>query len=113
MVQLLLRLTAASGRSHELVQALHPLVRRASHSAGCRGAHLAADVEDADVFWYCEEWDDPKGLEARVRTEQFSELLSLMETSVEPPMLEFRVIDETRGLDYVSAVRGCPQGTVR
>jgi quinol monooxygenase YgiN len=106
MIQLIVRLTARVGRSHELVQALHPLIRRAAQSTGCRGAHLAADVEEADVFWYCEDWDDGKALEARVQTDQFSELLGLMETSVEPPLLEFRVIDDVKGLDYVATVRG-------
>jgi len=30
----------------------------------------------------------------------------LMETATEPPLLEFRFISETRGLEYVAAVRG-------
>jgi quinol monooxygenase YgiN len=106
MVQLIVRLIPASGRSHHLVQALHSLIRRAAQSTGCRSAHLSADIERADVFWYCEEWDDASALEAKVRTEQFSELLALMETSVEPPLLEFRVIDDVKGLDYVARVRG-------
>ena len=105
MIQLLVSLTAASGHSQELVQALQPLARRATQSAGCRGAHLAADVSDAHVFWYCEEWDDVEALEAKLRTESFTDFLALAETSVTPPFIEFRVIQEFRGLDYVSAVR--------
>jgi quinol monooxygenase YgiN len=105
MVQLLLRLTAVHGRAHQLVEALQPHARRATRCSGCRAAHLAADVEHADVFWYCEEWDDAAALEAMMRTEQFSQLLVLMETSASQPLLEFRAIGECRGLDYVAAVR--------
>ena len=107
MVQLLLRLTAAPGHAHEVVQALHPHVTRAVHSNGCRAAHLAADVEAADVYWYCEEWDDESALEATIRAPQFTELLALMETSAEPPLLEFRVLEEAKGLDYVATLRAC------
>jgi quinol monooxygenase YgiN len=105
MVQLILRLTAAAGRSHHLVQALHPHVRGAQRTSGCRGAHLAADVDAADVYWYCEEWDDLPSFEAEVRTPQFSELLALIETSAAPPMIEIRVMEEARGLDYVASLR--------
>jgi len=107
MVQLILRLTASPGHAHELVQALHPHVRRAVHTIGCRAAHMAADIGTADVFWYCEEWDDASALEARVRASDFSELLALMETSAEPPLMEFRVINEAKGLDYVASLRHC------
>jgi quinol monooxygenase YgiN len=110
MVQLILRLTAATGRAGQLVEALSPHVRRATRSAGCRAAHLATDVASADVFWYCEEWDDAGALEARVRTDQFAQILAVMETSAEPPVLEFRVIEQSKGLEYVAAVRGGEPG---
>lgn len=106
MVELVLRLTAAPGRNHELVQALYPHVRRAVQSLGCRSAHLSADVEQADVYWYCEEWDALPALEAKVRSEEFAVLLSIMETSASEPVLEIRVVAESRSLDYVAALRG-------
>jgi quinol monooxygenase YgiN len=105
MVELVLRLTAAPGRSHELVQALCPYGRRAGQSLGCRSAHLSADVEQADVYWYCEEWEARAAFEAKVRSEEFAVLLSIMETSVSEPVLEIRVVAESRSLDYVAALR--------
>ena len=63
------------------------------------------DVDAADVYWYCEEWDDLPSFEAEVRTPQFSELLALIETSAAPPMIEIRVMEEARGLDYVASLR--------
>ena len=105
MVQLTLRLTAASGRAHELVEALHALTRHTRRQGGCFGAHIAADVDEANAFWYWEDWEDHEALEEEMRTERFSQLLALMETSSQPPVMEFRVVAETRGLEYVSAVR--------
>ena len=49
--------------------------------------------------------DDPSSVE-RLATERFSRLLALMETAAEPPVLEFRFVERTRGLDYVAEVRG-------
>jgi quinol monooxygenase YgiN len=105
MVQLLVRLMAASGHSEQLAQALQSLAQRATQSTGCSGAHVAADVGDAGVLWYCEEWFEARALEAKVCSGTFTELLALLETSVTPPFIEFRTIQESRGLDYVLAAR--------
>jgi quinol monooxygenase YgiN len=105
MVQLTVRLTAAPGRAHQLVQALHALMRRAQQNEGCSAAHIAADATAGDEFWYSEDWEDVEALEGDMRSDRFSQLLALMETSAQPPLLEFRLIAETRGLEYVTAVR--------
>jgi quinol monooxygenase YgiN len=105
MVQMTVRLTAASGHALELVEALHTLMRPARRHGGCAGAHIAADVDEANAFWYVEDWQDAGALERELRTDRFSQLLALMETSAQRPVLEFRVVTETRGLDYVTAAR--------
>jgi quinol monooxygenase YgiN len=80
-------------------------MRHARRLGGCSSAHLAADVDAANVFWYCEDWRDAEALESELRTDRFSQLLEVMETSAQPPLLEFRVLAETRGLEYVTAAR--------
>lgn len=105
MVQVTLRITAASGHAHELIQALQMRMRHNLPPRGCSSTNLSADVHEANVFWYFEDWRDVAALETELRTVQFSQLLGLMETSAQPPVLEFRVIAETRRLEYVTAVR--------
>jgi quinol monooxygenase YgiN len=104
-VQLSVRLTATSGRAPQLVEALHALMRQSRRHHGCSDAHIAADVDKANTFWYCEDWKDEQALENDLGSERFSQLLALIETSETPPVLEFRTITETRGLDYVTRVR--------
>jgi quinol monooxygenase YgiN len=105
MVQLTVRLTATAGRAHQMVDALHLLMRQTRQRAGCSDAHIAMDVDEANAFWYREDWQDDGALDEALRSDHFSQLLALMETSTNPPVLELRTITETRGLDYVAAVR--------
>jgi quinol monooxygenase YgiN len=112
MVHVIVRLTSQPGRSHALIEALHMLMQRSLQTSGCSNAHLAADIDEADVFWYSEDWLDVGALEARLRGEHFLQLLALIETSVSPPLLEFRMVEERRGLEYVAAVRGADAGTL-
>ena len=106
MLQLTVRLTARPDRSRELVQALRAARREAAGLFGCAAAHLAADLDDANAVWYVEEWPDADEFEAQVRTTRFSHLLSLIETAAFPPLLEVRVVAESRGLDYLERVSG-------
>ena len=106
MLQLTVRLTARQDRAHELVQALRAARRQAAGLFGCSGAHLAADLDDANAFWYVEEWPDADEFEAQVRTTRFSQLVALIETAALPPLLEVRVVAESRGLDYLERVSG-------
>ncbi len=105
MVQLTMNITASLDRAHQLVDVLQRLMRRALQTKGCARARIAADLNQADSFWYCEDWEDEAAFEARVRSDQFSQVLAVMETSSRPPVLEFRTIGESRGLEYVAAVR--------
>jgi hypothetical protein len=50
----------------------------------------------ANAFWYSEDCDSVQARESDIRTDRFSQLLELMETSARTPLLEFRVISETR-----------------
>jgi quinol monooxygenase YgiN len=111
VVQLTVRLTAKAGRAHQLVQALRTVMQHAVLNGACSGAHIAADVDETNAFWYVEDWQDVRELERQLRTERFSHLLALLETAPVQPLLEFRVVAETRGLEYVAAVREAAEGS--
>jgi len=104
MVQMTVRLTATTGHASQLVEALHTLMRQARRHTGCTDSHIAADVDEANTFWYVEDWD-AQSLDIDIRTDRFSQMLELIETSARKPKLQFRVFSATMGLDYVKAVR--------
>ena len=86
--------------------------RQAREHRGCSPVHVVAEIDDAGALWYCEEWQDRDQLEDYMRTSQFARLLALVETSADSPLLEFRLVSETWGLEYVAAVRGVPAAEI-
>lgn len=105
-MQLLLRITAVPGHTDVLLQALRSVMRSVQLDAACVEAHLLADVDDGNVLWYWEDWSGLDGFERHLRTERFGRLLSVIETSSTLPLLECRLVTETRGLAYLASVRG-------
>lgn len=103
VVQLLVRLVAAPGRVSEVVEALRAVMRPAQQARGCSfaGVHTSA-VESRRVL-YVEEWDEACDLYRQFGTERFHRLLELLETAADPPDVEFRIVSETHGLEYISS----------
>jgi quinol monooxygenase YgiN len=105
MTQVFLRLMAPAGRTPEILQALGAIRLPAELDRDCVLTQLGTDAQDPDVVVYLEEWLSADGLAHRVASPNFRGLLNLLELAAEPPMLEFREIARTRGLEYVASVR--------
>ena len=96
------------GQSRSIIDALHELmvVARATH--GCLGCSLATDVGTHADVRYTEDWVDEQILRRELRSDRFTTLATLLESSSRPPLVEFRLPDGTRGLEYAAEVRAAP-----
>ena len=104
MIQLELRIVSDPNGVERMSQALYSLMPPVQLDRGCEGSRLYADPGESNSFFYVEEWASQEDLEREMRSERFRRLLSVMESSPVPPVLEFRFVTRTRGLDYVAEV---------
>jgi quinol monooxygenase YgiN len=105
MIHLVLRIMADPKGAKLMIQALRSLMLPIQLGRGCGGCHLYVDVGESNSFFYVEEWATQKDLEREMQSDRFTRLLSIMESSPAPPMLEFRFVSQIRGLDYIAEVR--------
>ena len=105
MVQLLVRFIVPKDSVHEHVQALRTVLWGAQQARGCRFAEICFPADDDGRLEYVEEWDEEAELRKQFGSERFVHLLGLLELAAKPPLIEFRVISETYGLEYVTAGR--------
>ena len=88
-----------------MIQALRSLLLPIQLDRGCGGCYLHVDSGESNSLLYIEEWATRKDLEREMRSDRFTRLLSVMEGSPKPPVLEFWLISETLGLEYIAEVR--------
>ena len=103
MVELVVRLVAAPGRVQDVLHALRVTMRPALRVRGCRFAQIYRWADDDRRLTYVEEWDDPGALREQFGSERFVRLLELLDAAAERPIVEFRVISEQHGLEYMTA----------
>ncbi|HZW37562.1 MAG TPA: hypothetical protein VFF01_11510 [Candidatus Deferrimicrobiaceae bacterium] len=88
-----------------MLKALSSLALLARLNPGCLDCRLSLNANHPRSFFYVEDWASTEDLEREIRSDRFNRLLSILETAPEPPVLEFRFVSETRGLEYVGEVR--------
>jgi quinol monooxygenase YgiN len=103
MVQLFVRLVASPARVVDVVEAFRAVMRPAQQARGCSFAGVYVSANDSGRVVYVEDWDDEGELRGHFGTERFHRLLELLEMAADPPVVEFRVISETHGLEYISS----------
>jgi quinol monooxygenase YgiN len=102
MVQLLVKLVASPGRVVDVVEALRAVMRPAQQARGCSFSGVYVSANDSRHVVYVEDWDDAGELRGQFGTERFHRLLELLEMAADRPHVEFRVVSETHGLEYIS-----------
>lgn len=103
MVQVLVRLSASPERVDGVLDALRAVMRPAQQARGCTFAAVYRSASDSRRVVYVEEWDDAGELRAQFGSERFHRLLELLEMAADRPVLEFRTISETHGLEYITS----------
>jgi len=93
-------------RGTEMLRALRVLMRAARAEKGFITGWLDVEPDDSNSVHYEERWQTREDFDDQLRSSRFTRLLALMESASEQPLLEFHFVSETRGLDYVAAVRG-------
>ena len=106
VIQLCLTLAARPGQTDAMVRALNSVMLWARLDRAGARCQLWTKVDEPESLCYIEEWPTVEDLERQMCEEAFTRLLAVMEAAAEPPVLEFRFVSETRGLDYVAVVRG-------
>jgi len=102
-VRLKLALAARPETADRMVEALRFLMIRTRFDAGCITCTVWTD-QDSTVH-YIEEWATEADMRRRVRSEEFTSLLAVVELSREPPQVQFDFGASTPGLDYIEEIR--------
>lgn len=103
MVRLTVALKASARESSHVLEAFRYLILATRLEPGCGGCSTWADP-DGSVH-YTEEWRTEEDMRHRVLSEKFVQLLAILESSDEQPLVQFDFVTRTRGLDYVTEAR--------
>lgn len=98
----MVRLAAPQERIGDVLEGFQVVMRPAQQARGCSFARTYQEAADPRLIEYVEEWDTAADLRGQLGSVRFARLLELLEMADERPVLEFRDISGTHGLEYVA-----------
>ena len=72
---------------------------------GFRSSRIYQEVGNPGALCLEQDWNSEPELKSHIRSSCFTDLVMLMETALEAPMLQIHSVSETHGLEYVEGVR--------
>jgi len=105
VVHATLRMVIPRERRGEVLQILNPMAERVRLEPGCLACNVYQDVQDARVIMLEEVWGCPTEMERHLRSEQYRNVLLLMEMALEPPVVQFNEVSRSTGVETIEKAR--------
>jgi quinol monooxygenase YgiN len=105
VIHLVLNIIANEKGTQSMIHALRSLMLPIQLDRGCGGCHLYIDQGASNSLVYIEKWATQRDLDREIQSDRFTRLLSIMESSPAPPVLEFWFVSKVWGLEYIAEIR--------
>jgi len=100
-----LRMAIPRDRRGEVLQILNPIVERIRLEPGCLACNIYQDVRDARVIMLEELWRCEVEMGRHLRSDQYRNILLVMEMALEPPEVRFDEVSRSTGVETIEQAR--------
>jgi len=105
VIHVTLRMAFRGERRAEVLQILNPMAERARLEPGCLACNIYQDVRDAGVIMLEELWRCEAEMGRHLRSDQYRNILLVMEMALEPPEVRFEEISRLTGVETIEKAR--------
>lgn len=105
MIQARIRMTIPPEKSEEVLTILGWVVELCRDDPGCLGCHLYGDLREKNVLVLEQVWRTQENLDQHLRSEEFRNLLLVLDLSVDQPEIRFDTISDSAGIEAIAKAR--------
>jgi quinol monooxygenase YgiN len=77
---------------------------------GCISCHIYGDLQEKNVFMLKEVWRSEEDLDLHLRSDEYRNLLLILEMALEQPEIRFDTISSSTGIETIEKARNLRQG---
>ena len=94
-----------SQKSAEVLKILRSVVDLCKYDSGNLSCHIYRDLEKENVIMIEEMWRSQEDLERHLRSEEYRNLLLVVELALECPEIKFNTISSSTGIETIEQTR--------
>jgi len=106
MVRTTIRMLIPPRKRREALGILNSMTDQTRIEPGCMSFRIYRDVKDKRAIMLEELWANEKDLQHHLRSDQYRNVLLVVEMAVEPPEIRFDTITHSAGVEIVEQARG-------
>ncbi len=105
MIHAIVKMELPAGRVQEAMNILGPIAERAKAERGCFECQLHRDVHEHNVLIFESRWADEEHLHRHLRSQEYRDLMLVMEMASHPPEVRFDTVTHSTGFETVLKAR--------
>jgi len=106
MIQATIRMTIPPQKSGEVLKIIRSVVELCRYNPGCLSCHLYGDLQEKNVLMLEEVWRAEEDLDLHLRSDEYRNLLLVLEMALKQPEISFDTISSSTGIERIEKARG-------
>jgi quinol monooxygenase YgiN len=106
MIRSVIRMLIPAGKSGEVLKIVGSVVELCRDDPGCLSCHIYEDLREENVFMLEEAWKFKEDLDTHLRTDEYRNLLMVLDLALEEPEIRFDTISSSAGIEIIEKARG-------
>ena len=106
MIQSSIRMTMPYQKSGEAMKILRSVAELCRDDPGCLSCHIYEDVQEESVLMLEQVWRSEEDLTLHLRTNQYRNLIVVLELALKQPEIKFNTISSSTGIETIEKARG-------
>ena len=105
MIHSTVRIVTDAGKREEAFAILRSMAERTRVESGCIACRIYRDAQEEHSIMLEELWKDEEDLNRHLRSDEYRNVLLVMEMAVEQPEIRFETISRTNGIEIIEKAR--------
>jgi quinol monooxygenase YgiN len=105
MILATIRMTIPPQKHGEALKVLRSMAELCRDYPGCLRAHIYGDLQEKNVLMLEEVWRAEEDLDFHIRSEEYRDLLLVLEMGVKQPEIRFDTISSSTGIETIEKAR--------
>ena len=105
MILATIRMTIPPQKRGEALKILRSIAEQCGDAPGCLSCHFYGDLQENDVLMLVEVWRAEEDLNLHLRSDEYLNLLLVLEMALKQPEIRFDTISSSMGIEAIEKAR--------
>jgi len=100
-----MRMTIPTQKRNEALKILKSISENCRFNPGCLSSNIYGDLQENNVLMFEEVWRTEEDLEVHMRSDEYLNLLLVLEMALKQPEIRFDIISSSTGIETIEKAR--------